>query len=407
MNLAKKNAIIYFIISSTWILLSDKILLLFFDKNNYLLQTYKGIFFVVITSIIFYILSKNNIFKIQKEKLLAEINYHKYKTLFNQLADYVIVSKIEPDGSIKEIVEINESTKDKMGKISYALLDKIILNKTIDNKITKNIEAKEILNKGFSSFDFSYQDEDELRHFEVNSSLCELDNESVIISVCRDITERTKQKKELEEVILQKDLFLREIHHRLKNTFQLIISLINLQLRTKNVEEDKAKELLQEFKSRIVSMSLVHKELYNSSNISSITFHGYVSKLVEQIKRVFPDKNIDVEIISDNLILELDQSIPCGLIINELIFNSFKYAFEKDQSGKIFISIKERGKIITIQVQDNGKGFPDDMNFEKLTSVGLRLIKELTEQLSGHITRYNDNGSCTEITFQKTVSKMI
>jgi two-component sensor histidine kinase len=401
MKFAIKNALIYFLISLTWILVSDELVHVFFLDDIIHLQTYKGIFFVTITSILFYFLSYRNILKIQREKSTAEINYHKYKTLFNQLADYVIVSRLEDDGTIKEIIEINESTKDRFGKASYALLDKLIRDKDGKNKIIKDIEVKDVLHKEFSSFDFSYQDKHETRYFEVNSNLLTLNNENIVISICRDITERTKEKKELEEIVIQKDIFLKEIHHRLKNTFQLITSLINLQLRAKNINDATAHQVLREFKSRIISMSLVHKELYSSENISNINFNIYVSKLVGKIKDVFSEKDVEVKIISDDIILGLEQSIPCGLIINELVFNSFKYAFETDKKGQINIIIKEDKNYIIIKVIDNGNGFPIDLDLNRITSVGLRLIKELTEQLEGTIKQYNDNGSCTEIKFEK------
>ena len=226
-------------------------------------------------------------------------------------------------------------------------------------------------------------------------------NEIGSMGVSRDITEFKKAEWKLKESIAEKDILLKEVHHRVKNNLQVISSILNLQ--TSYIKDEKTLEIIRESQNRIKSMSFIHESLYQTTNFSSIKFYEYIEKLSRNLVQTYAfEKDIKLETKLEKVDVSLDQAIPCGLILNELISNALKYAFVGDKNGgtlKIVLSEKEEN--ISITIEDNGVGIPDDLDVENTDSLGLQLVFTLIEQLEGTISLNTKTGTKYLITFAK------
>lgn len=207
--------------------------------------------------------------------------------------------------------------------------------------------------------------------------------------------------QELRETLVsneEKETLLKEIHHRVKNNLQIITSLIRLQSDT--INDPEAAQLFSEAQHRIKSMALVHEELYRTENFSSIDVREYIERLSAELIYTYALQNqVSVELHTDVDKLGINTLIPLGLILNEILTNALKHGFS-DQIGKINISISTIGeKEYELIAEDNGKGFPEGIDIENLNSLGLDLIKTLTEQLDGTLELSNNPGARYTITF--------
>lgn len=203
-----------------------------------------------------------------------------------------------------------------------------------------------------------------------------------------------KQADELE-------VLMKEIHHRVKNNMQIISSLLDLQSNT--IKDGQAAEAVKEGKNRVQSMAIIHQQLYQEGNIRGIKMDDYITTLTQNI---FSSYNINPDKISlatdiERLNLDVDTVIPLGLIINELVSNSLKYAFDHNGEGMVTISLKEREDCLELLVKDNGKGFPNGLNIYKTRSFGLQLITAFAQKLKAHLDFYNDNGAAVSMRIKK------
>jgi len=192
-----------------------------------------------------------------------------------------------------------------------------------------------------------------------------------------------EQKYIIENSLVEKDSLLKEIHHRVKNNLQMVSSLLSLQ--TKNTRSKAAIEALEEGKSRVKAMALIHQKLYQNEDLSVIEMQSYIESLINSVQSVYRKggHNIDITIDAEGVELDIDRAIPFGLILNELVSNSFKYAFPKDDgNGKIYIQIrKAEDRDGYFEYSDNGIGLPDDTNDRANSSMGIRLMNRLANQL--------------------------
>jgi two-component sensor histidine kinase len=213
-----------------------------------------------------------------------------------------------------------------------------------------------------------------------------------------------KKSIKLEEKNKENELLLKEIHHRVKNNFQTISSLIELQ--GKNIEDEKTLIRLNEGQSRIKSMSLIHQKLYQNDSISAIDFEEYSIQLTTQILNLYGLPKVKLTTQLNGLILDVDSAIPLGLILNELVTNSCKYAFSENKIGTISMAIftAKDGEYI-FEYRDNGPGIPSEFDFKKTESLGLRLIQRLVKQLRGTFNYRYENLSIFEIKFKDTLSR--
>ena len=208
----------------------------------------------------------------------------------------------------------------------------------------------------------------------------------------------------LESNILKIQTLIKEIHHRVKNNMQIISSLLNMQ--RNDQKNDSVAEALDESKRRIQSMALVHQKLYETEDLSHIKVKEYIEQLVESVEStltqntIAPKKHIEVP---DDLVFNIDTMIPLGLILNELITNSYKYAFQKDKENIISVCITQEESFFQLIYSDNGIGIPDTINFKDSGTLGLELIHILTEQLEGKIEYKKTDLSSFIIEFKKVI----
>ncbi|WP_437395614.1 histidine kinase dimerization/phosphoacceptor domain -containing protein [Flagellimonas lutimaris] len=195
-----------------------------------------------------------------------------------------------------------------------------------------------------------------------------------------------EQKHIIENSLVEKDSLLKEIHHRVKNNLQMVSSLLSLQ--TKNTRSKAAIEALEEGKSRVKAMALIHQKLYQNDDLSVIEMQGYIESLINSVQSVYKKggHNISITIDAEGTELDIDRAIPFGLILNELVSNSFKYAFpENDENGKIYIHLRKNGDQGYFEYTDNGIGLPEDTDERAHSSMGIRLINRLVNQLQSKL----------------------
>jgi len=215
-----------------------------------------------------------------------------------------------------------------------------------------------------------------------------------------------KQRDDLDKAYKEKELLVREVHHRVKNNFQIVSSLLELQ--SKGIEDEKALELANEGKNRVKSMALIHQKLYQNES-GLVDFDEYIKLLVKELASLNTSgKKVTTKIASENMFFDVDTAIPLGLIINEIITNSYKYAFSNDKKHELVISIsKEENEEYTLIVKDNGPGLDASYDIKKAKSLGLRLVTRLVKQLQGTLIQTNENGAKFEIHFKDIHSRLL
>ena len=229
------------------------------------------------------------------------------------------------------------------------------------------------------------------------------DSEIEILGVVRDITERKKSEQSIRNSLKEKEILLKEIHHRVKNNLQIVTSLLKLQ--SAGVDDKLLQEKFRETQSRIMTMSFIHESFYKSNDLSRIEFNSYLKRLAGNLFSIYVSDTDRVKCIIDaqGVDITVDTAIPCGLIINEIISNSLKYAFPDGAAGIIKISLKKEGKDYILTVSDNGKGFEKNIDSKKTGSMGLVLINMLCEQIEGKITHSTNNGTEYKIVFPSEI----
>lgn len=227
-----------------------------------------------------------------------------------------------------------------------------------------------------------------------------INNEVVEVSgIGFDITENKINEEKITQSLKEKDVLLKEVHHRVKNNMQVISSILNLQ--SSYVKDTYALNLLKECQNRIKSMAFIHESLYQTKNFESVNFSEYVTTLSKNLVHTYSinTKKVKLILTLDNLFLSLDASIPCGLIINEIISNSLKYAFPDNRDGIIFVNLRVVKNKVSIEVGDNGIGIPDSVDVKNTQTLGLQLVDTLVEQINGTIKLTRNKGTIFSIEF--------
>ena len=237
--------------------------------------------------------------------------------------------------------------------------------------------------------------------FEMSLSAWESDGKTYFTSIIRDLTERQKADEQIKKSLEEKEVLIREVHHRVKNNMQIISSLLNLQ--TKYVDDKETINLLKESQNRVKSMAMIHEKLYQSHDLNHINIFDYINSLVKDLfySYAIPKNQIKPVIEVDEINLNIETAVPCGLIISEIISNSLKYAFPEGREGEVHISLKHEDKKFYLTISDNGIGFPESIDFNNTDSLGLKLVNSLTEQIDGELELDKSQGTKFNITFQQ------
>lgn len=203
-----------------------------------------------------------------------------------------------------------------------------------------------------------------------------------LLAIARDITERKLVEEKLQQNLNEKDILLKEVHHRVKNNMAVISSLLGLQ--AKALDDPTIRGLFDESRQRIKSMALVHEKLYRTKDLSAINFGEYIKEIIKDLLSSYKrGRAVATHINAQDIMLDLDTAIPCGLIVNELVTNSLKYAFPDPASGELTVCFEKTGNTYTLTIQDNGVGLPKGFDHTAVTSLGLQLVAALTKQIKG------------------------
>jgi PAS domain S-box-containing protein len=229
----------------------------------------------------------------------------------------------------------------------------------------------------------------------------ETGNITGLLAVSRDITKRVEMEEEIQRSLQEKEMLLKEIHHRVKNNLMIIASLLNLQSRY--IKDKKALSIFKESQSRANSMALIHEKLYRSTDLKRINFGEYIKTLSTDLFRTYvgdPSRvrlNIDVE----DVMLDINTSIPLGLILNELVSNSLKHAFPDERTGEINVVFTLTNDEYQLKVSDTGIGFPPDLDYRNTDSLGMQLVTSLTRQIDGELELDTTKGTEFSIKFKE------
>ena len=210
----------------------------------------------------------------------------------------------------------------------------------------------------------------------------------------RDITADRRSEENLRTSVREKEVLLKEIHHRVKNNLQVISGLLDLQ--KYHISDSRGKEVYKESQNRVITMALIHERLYGSERVDQIDMRDHIRELANYLSQVYSDrKKITLIVDLTSIYLPITQAIPCALVLNEVISNAFKHAFREGQKGTIEISVKSPAQdTISIRVKDDGIGIPQEVDIYKTDSLGLKLLRNLVQsQLKGKIDVKRDKGT--------------
>lgn len=219
------------------------------------------------------------------------------------------------------------------------------------------------------------------------------------VHIARDITQRREMEKKLEKALEDKEILMKEVHHRVKNNLMMISSLLNIQ--SHYIKDQEVKDIFAESQNRANSMALLHQELYKSGDMKEIELSEYLRSLSTEIMHSYnsKDKSVDLSLDLERGTIDVDRAIPIGLIATETIINSFKHAFPEG-NGKILVKFYKDDDSFVLIISDNGVGFPENLDFRSQGNMGMMLINGLINQIDGSIDMIRENGTKFIIKFK-------
>ena len=307
-----------------------------------------------------------------------------------------------------EMQEFNESYLQMLGYSADEMIKLTYVDLTPEkwHAIEARIVEEEILPHGSSGiYEKEYRHKDgtiipiELRTFLIRD---DQGYPSAMWAIVRDISQRKLSEEKLKSALAEKETLLREVHHRVKNNLQTVMTLIAL--RSPEVEDEKAQRILLELQEQIRTISVIYQELFQNQRLSRVPMQSYLELLVSYLLKTFQGRNnLRVEVDCRNTVLDAELAMPCGLIVNELVTNALKYAFPPDFQERAYITVKlwKEGDLCTLEIADNGKGLPDSYDSGNPTSIGLHLVKLWAKnQMKGSLNIDNTNGTVFTINFR-------
>lgn len=337
--------------------------------------------------------------KAEENLRMSEIKYH---TLYSSMSEGVAIHKvIYDDNQIPadyEIVDVNPAFEKILGLDRKEFLGKKASEAYGTGEAPYLDIYSEVAKTGNSTqFETYFKSSDTYFSISVFSPY-----PGFFATVFEDISERKKAEDDIKASLKQKELLLQEIHHRVKNNLQIISSLLNLQ--ESYVDDEEAIDVLQESQNRVLSMAMIHEMLYDSEDLSTINFHGYIQNLVYDLFNSYGVKGniLELNLNVDEIYLNIETAVPCGLIISELVSNCLKYAFPGDESGNLSIDFHlQNYDEFELIIADDGVGLSGNIDFENTDSLGLRLVSSLVNQLDGSIELDRSQGTKFIIKFKE------
>jgi PAS domain S-box-containing protein len=338
---------------------------------------------------------------LQESNFNLEKSEKRYRTIFENTGTAMVI--IDDKMGIKLVnTEFERSTGLYKEEIENKknLLDFVVKDQLAE--INKHLNLEEFKEKNtLKNYEIQLMDKKgEIRDYLATIGFIPGTKNSLISLI--DVTEHKKAENQVKASLKEKEILLREIHHRVKNNLQVISTLLFLQ--SGEITDPEIIENYRESENRIQSIALIHEKMYQSTDLSSIDFTSYINSFIDDISHSYDtgQKDIKIQIDTGHFYLSIETVQPLGLIINELISNSLKYAFKGRNNGIITISLEELdSKYFKLTVSDNGIGLPEDLDFENSQTLGLLLVNNLVEQLEGTIRLIKNDGTIFEIIFKE------
>lgn len=320
---------------------------------------------------------------------------NKYRTLFEKNKHPIIV--FDDKGNF---TDSNEAALMFMETNRENLLTKNLSDFILYSDDIETIGSKEFWNKK-DNLEVTFEIKEKLKILELTLTPVYLKNETIVFGVGTDITKRKKDEEKILNSLKEKELLLREIHHRVKNNLQIISTLLTLQSsQNNNMNVD---DLYKESQNRIQSISLIHENLYHSKDLANINFEVYAKGLITDLFDSYGvDSNrVKLNLDIDNITMGIETAIPCGLIINELVSNSLKHGFPELKTGEVNVALHRLPKEdFSLIISDTGNPFPESVNLVNNETLGLELIKNLVNQLDAQF-KFNRHNKEFNIVFKE------
>ncbi|MEO8398183.1 MAG: MASE1 domain-containing protein [Ignavibacteriaceae bacterium] len=360
-----------------------------------------------IFTIIIFLLKMSVCAAINQRKTLEEtltVSEERYRTLAETASDAIISINEE-----SKILFCNKSVEKIFGYKQDEMLGKNLVHLMPERFRNAHIEGiKRYIKTGKPNISWSAYELSGLHKngveipLEISFSKFINDDGIIFTGIIRNITERKNAQIQMENSLKEKEILLKEIHHRVKNNLQIVSSLINLQ--SNYINNEKTQAILKESQNRIQSMALIHEKLYKSKAFVKINIKEYFGELIAYLYDSYNtnENEINLHLDIEDISLDIEKIISLGLIINELISNALKHGFtEKRADGKIIIKLKSKENSVNLEVINNGKEFPMNIDFKNTESLGLQLVNTLTEQLNGSLELLRNGGTTFVINFNK------
>ncbi len=332
----------------------------------------------------------NDITERKEAELYLQMNEERYRELFDGSSDGVIVYEAVNDGNDFLIIDLNLAVEEIEIVKKEDILGKSVLE--IFPGI-KSFGLFDVLKRVWKTgkpehFPVSFYQDQRISGWRENYVYRLPSGE--IVAIYEDATIRKTAEEQIKLSLKEKELLLKEVHHRVKNNLQIISSLLHLQ--EKYIRDKNDLEIFQDSQNRVKSMAMIHEKLYQSESFSKVDFKDYIQSLISNLYYSFGIKNerIQLETLIDEIYFNIDKAITCGLLLNELISNCFKHAFPDERKGKISLKIKKELHKYLLVVNDNGIGINENIDSNSTGSLGFQLINSLVAQLGGFMN-YKSN----------------
>jgi PAS domain S-box-containing protein len=368
---------------------------LIFDKQAVAFRSFFSLCFLV-----FGILMANVVSRQKKAEIKLKHVSDEWKNTFDSISDFVSVHDAD-----FQIVKANKSLVDYadmgyqelIGTHCYKIFHKT--SAPIDNcPHQKALDTGKVVTEEIYEPTMG-------KHLQVSCSPYYDMNQNLIgsVHIAKDITKRKQIEESLRQSLIDKDLLIKEVHHRVKNNLSVIQSL--LQLQSQGLTDNESKSHLEDIQNRVKSMSILHDRLSRSEDLAKLNFSEFISSLANHLYHSYkmnPDR-VKLNLSIPEIYVDVDIMMPCGLIINEIVSNSFKYAFPDDKNGEVSIKVHEGDddEIILI-VKDNGIGISDSVNLHNTKSLGLQIVSSLINQIHGKADLLHENGMEFRLKFKKS-----
>ncbi|PKL73174.1 MAG: diguanylate cyclase, partial [Methanobacteriales archaeon HGW-Methanobacteriales-2] len=326
----------------------------------------------------------------------------KFRKLFNNANDAIFLHQLTEDGVSGNFVEVNSVASQILGYTHEELLNMSPRDIEDIKSFNESKRMADRVKENKITFETTLMSKDGRKiPVEINTHIFTLNQDKLSLSIARDITERKKMEEEIKVSLEEKEMLLREIHHRVKNNLMIISSLLNLQSRY--ITDKEVLDVFKDSQNRARSMALIHDRLYQSSHLKRINIGDYILTLASDLFRIYAIAQDRVELNFDleDVMIDINTMIPLGLIVNELLSNCLKHAFPNDRSGRIDIAFQGENEHYQLTVADDGVGFPENLDYRNTKSLGLRLVNILTDQIDGKMELKQDKGTQFTIEFKE------